>query len=130
MDLCGRKRRDEGWLSEHFRHHEFACPCCGVCAIQLRLIDALEDLRAKCGNSPVTVTSGFRCWAWNETVGGVPKSQHCEGTAADIVIAGRYPIEIAEVAEHIEPFSHGGIGVYQDRGFVHLDVRHDGPARW
>lgn len=130
MTSWRKKRQDQGWLSEHFRHHELACPCCDVCAVQLRLVDALERLRQKCGGAPITVTSGFRCWTWNETIGGATKSKHCTGEAADIVVAGFHPLEVAELAERIEVFSHGGIGTYPDRGFVHLDVRHGGPARW
>lgn len=130
MTAYRQKRRDQGWLSEHFRHHEFACSCCGVNAVHMRLIDGLERLRSKCGNAPITVTSGFRCWEWNKTVGGVDKSRHCTGEAADIVVAGLHPLEVAERAGQIEVFSHGGIGTYPDRGFVHLDVRHGGPARW
>ena len=125
-----QKRRDQGWLSEHFRHHEFKCPCCGVCGVQLRLIDALEKLRTKLGNSPIHILSGYRCWNHNQTVGGVQKSKHCTGEAADIVVEGRHPFEVADAAERVEQFSHGGIGIYEHRGFVHLDVRHGGPARW
>ena len=122
------KRKSQGWLSTNFRQHEFACHCCGVCAVQLRLIDALEKLRTKLGNAPIHVNSGFRCWTHNEAVGGVPKSRHCTGEAADIVVEGRHPLEVAEAAERVEQFSHGGIGIYDT--FVHVDVRHGGPARW
>ncbi len=130
MESYRQRRRSQGWLSEHFRSHEFACHCCGTTAVRRRLIDALERLRIKCGNQPITVTSGYRCLSWNKIVGGVPKSRHCAGEAADIVVAGMLPVEVAQVAERIEPFSHGGIGIYTDQGFVHLDVRHGGPARW
>ena len=96
----------------------------------LRLVDGLEILRRKCGNAPITVTSGFRCWARNELVGGASKSKHLDGMAADIVVAGFHPLEVADIAERIEVFSHGGIGIYTDHGFTHVDVRHGGPARW
>ena len=125
-----KRRRDQGWLSEHFRHSELSCPCCDVCAVQLRLVDALERLRTKCGNAPITVNSGFRCWGWNKIVGGAPKSHHCAGEAADIVVAGISPREVADIAERIDVFANGGIKAYEDRGFTHLDVRHGGPARW
>jgi len=130
MSTYREERKARGWASEHFRHHEFACPCCGVSAVRMRLVEALERLRTKCGNAPITVTSGFRCPAWNKTVGGVKKSRHCTGEAADIVVQGRHPLEVAEAADRVEPFSHGGIGTYVDRGFVHVDVRHGGPTRW
>jgi len=115
-------------LTEHFTKHELACPCCGCCDVKRRLVEALEKLREECGDVPIRVNSGFRCEAWNERVGGVPASQHLQGAAADIVVQGMEPIEVAEKAENITEFRHGGIGVYDT--FVHVDVRYTGPARW
>lgn len=115
-------------LSPHFTRHEFSCHCCGVCLVSQRLVDALEKLREALGGVPVHVTSGYRCHDWNKKIGGVPGSQHPKGTAADIVVEGRDPVEVAEKAEHICEFRHGGIGIYDT--FTHLDVREGGPARW
>jgi uncharacterized protein YcbK (DUF882 family) len=115
-------------LSAHFRRHEFACPCCGVDCVQVRLVQALEKLREKCGGWPVHITSGCRCSSWNKRVGGIPGSQHLKGRAADIIVQGLEPVEVAQIAEMITEFRHGGIGVYEN--FVHVDVRTDGPARW
>ena len=92
-------------------------------------MEALEALREKCGGLPVTVLSGTRCASWNEAVGGVPASQHLLGTAADIAVAGLHPYEVADKAEQVSMFRHGGIGTYPDHGFVHVDIRR-GPARW
>lgn len=115
-------------LSSHFRRSEARCPCCGRSIIKRRLVDALEKLRNKCGNVPIKVNSWYRCEEWNERVGGVPGSKHLLGEAADIVVQGLEPVEVAELAEQVCEFRHGGIGVYQN--FVHVDVRQDGPARW
>ena len=38
---------------------------------------------------PIHVTSGFRSLAVNKAVGGVPKSQHLLGQAADITVLNR-----------------------------------------
>jgi len=46
----------------------------------------LEGIRQVCGDHPVTITSGYRCIALNEAVGGVPDSAHVYGLAADFVI--------------------------------------------
>ena len=115
-------------LSEHFRRSEFACPCCGYEVTQRRLVDALEKLREKCGGWPIHITSGCRCQRWNERIGGVLSSQHVRGRAADIIVQGLEPVEVAAIAELVAEFRHGGIGIYDT--FVHLDVRPHGPARW
>ena len=58
--------------------------------------EAVESLRHLCANvlEPVRrrfgatrITSGYRCPALNEAVGGAPSSQHLRGEAADIHIA-------------------------------------------
>jgi len=122
--------KDEGWVSPHFRRHEFSCPCCDRYIRNQSLLSALEKLRHMANHAPITVTSGVRCMGWNEAKGGASKSKHLLGSAADVVVKGLHPEEVAVLAEGIEPFNHGGIGIYPAEGFVHLDVRADGPARW
>lgn len=53
----------------------------------LRLLanDVLEPLRCRFG--VLRITSGYRCAELNRRVGGVPRSQHLDGNAADIHIA-------------------------------------------
>lgn len=46
----------------------------------------LEPVRRQFG--PVRVTSGYRCPALNEGIGGAMRSQHMFGQAADIKVAG------------------------------------------
>jgi len=116
-------------LSAHFSEEEFRCPCCLLYIDNSRLIWALEKLRSECGDVPITITSGCRCEDRNTAVGGVPTSMHLIGQAADIIVSGMHPIEMADRAGRIEAFSHGGIGTYPEKGFIHVDVRH-GPARW
>ena len=117
-----------GDLSKNFSRHEFACRCCGRADINQRLVDALQELRDLAG-LPVRVTSGYRCQEHNQAIGGATRSQHLLGTAADIVVRGMTPAEMYRLAEDIEVFRNGGIGVYPDKGFIHVDVR-DGRARW
>ena len=45
----------------------------------------LEPLREHFG-IPVIISSGYRCPALNQAVGGVPNSQHLKGEAADIIL--------------------------------------------
>lgn len=59
----------------------------------------LEPLRGYMGNKDVVVTSGFRCGALNEMVGGSKTSHHrCHSgfAAADIIIPGRYPADVID----------------------------------
>ena len=117
-----------GDLSRNFSKHEFTCRCCGRIEINPRLVDALQELRDLAG-LPVRVTSGYRCPEHNRGIGGATRSQHLLGTAADIVVRGMTPAEMYRLAEDIEAFHNGGIGVYPDKGFIHVNVR-DRRARW
>lgn len=117
-----------GDLSEHFSLSEFVCQCgCGACVVDSRLIPALEELRAL-GPEPIKVLCGYRCEHHNAQVGGAKRSQHVEGIAADIRIAGLSLQEQYDRARQIPAFANGGIGAY-DSNFLHVDVR-DGKARW
>ena len=50
----------------------------------IALVDNVLDPLRKLWGKPIIVTSGFRCAKLNRTVGGVAKSQHTKGQAADI----------------------------------------------
>lgn len=79
---------------------------------------------------PISITSGYRSPAHNARVGGVKNSQHVLGKAADIVIPGLRPVEVAAKIEALikeGKMKNGGVGIYPT--FVHYDVR-DNPARW
>ena len=113
-------------LSEHFTVREFACRD-GSDAVRIdsALVELLERIRAHFGG-PVTVNSGYRTEAYNRKVGGAARSQHVQGTAADIVVKGASPLEVAQYAEYLQP-SAGGIGVYPS--FTHVDTRGN-RSRW
>jgi uncharacterized protein YcbK (DUF882 family) len=118
-----------GDLSPHFSSDELRCPDCGRCRVSGRLIAALEELRAL-GPEPITVLSGYRCPEHNSAVGGVGKSQHVLGAAADVRIGALSLQAQYDRAAQVLEFQTGGIGVY-DTNFIHVDVREDGrPARW
>jgi uncharacterized protein YcbK (DUF882 family) len=116
-----------GDLSEHFSTDELKCPHCGQCVLDPRLVPALERLRTAAGG-PVLVDSGYRCALYNGEVGGVSKSEHMMGMAADVRIPGKSLQEMYNLAELVEDFRAGGIGVY-DGGFIHVDTRM-GKTRW
>ena len=50
----------------------------------IALVDNVLDPLRKLWGKPIIVTSGFRCAKLNRLVGGVAKSQHTKGQAADI----------------------------------------------
>lgn len=117
-----------GDLSRNFSKSEFACRCCGRAEIDQRLVDALQELRDLAG-APVRVTSGYRCPDHNRAVGGAKQSRHLLGHAADIVIKSLSVAGMYELAEQVDAFRKGGIGVYPERGFIHVDIR-EGRTRW
>lgn len=115
-----------GDLSEHFSRSEFACKCgCGFDNISTELITVLEDIRTYFG-VPVKINSGCRCEKHNAKVGGVQNSQHVQGIAADIVVSGRTPAQVADYLEN-KYQDHYGVGRYSS--FTHIDVR-QAKARW
>lgn len=117
-----------GDLSEHFSRSEFVCKHCGQLVLDPKLVPALEMLRASMGQ-PIFVNDSYRCPVHNAAVGGVPHSQHVLGMAADIVVAGWNVKDLYDAAQSVPDFKQGGIGLY-DSGFIHVDVRPNGPARW
>ena len=114
-------------ITEHFRVYEFACKDgSDVVFISTALVEILENIRVHFG-AAVTVTSGYRTVSYNATVENSSKtSQHCNGLAADIKVAGVSPAAVADYAEQLLG-SHGGVGRYG--AFTHIDVRAD-KSRW
>jgi hypothetical protein len=62
-------------------------------ALQRLCVEALQPLRRALG--PVHITSGYRSPTLNRLIGGAPASQHCFGLAADVVVTGYTPLEVA-----------------------------------
>lgn len=113
-------------LSANFKVREFRCKDGNdTILIEQTLVNLLQELREHFGKA-VTITSGYRTKSHNDAVGGSPKSQHLLGYAADIVISGVTPLEVAGYAASLMPGS-GGVGLYKD--FTHVDVR-DKKTRW
>ena len=121
------KAKDGGKkLSTNFAVKEFACKD-GSDAVLVapRLVMVLQSLRSHfC--AAVTINSGYRTPQYNARVGGVTDSQHCYGTAADIVVRGKTPAQVAAYARQLMP-DWGGVGVYDS--FCHIDVR-EAKADW
>lgn len=116
-------------LSQNFTSDEFKCPCCSVFHIDMRLINALEELRTKL-KKPLKILSGYRCAKHNAEVGGAQASEHTTGLAADVALPKGVSLkDFYSAADGIAAFSNGGIGAYPSERFLHLDVRSK-RARW
>ena len=115
-------------LSPHFRVREFHSKHdpSDVVKVDTRLLYLLENIRNHTGK-PVHINSGYRSPEYNATLKNAsPRSQHCNGKAADIWVDGVTPKQIADIAECYLG-SSGGIGIYKT--FTHVDVR-TSCARW
>lgn len=121
------KTKDGGKkLSANFKVEEFACSDgSDPIFIAPKLVTILQKIRNHFGK-PVIINSAYRTVSKNKAVGGVTRSQHLYGTAADIHIIGVTPKEVAKYAETLLPTS-GGIGIYSN--FTHIDVR-EVKSRW
>ena len=114
-------------LSKNFKAYEFDCRCdeCTETKIDLDLVTRLQLLRDRLSeergeDTPIHITSGYRCEAHNAAVGGAKASYHMciVAGAADIVVPGVEPKVVARTAESV---GFLGVGLYD--GFVHVDER-------
>lgn len=112
-------------LSTNFNSTEFDCHgsgCCSSTLINPDLVKYLQKIREHF-NTSITITSAYRCITHNSRVGGATGSRHTKGDAADIVVKGVSPREVAKYAESI---GIKGIGLYEtsaDGFFTHIDTR-------
>lgn len=123
-----------GDISPHFSRKEFACKCgCGFATVDVELVQVLEDVRSFTG-APIHISSGCRCRSHNRAVGGKPASdvsmgsKHMYGVAADVVMGVRLQRRVFAYLDTKYP-NKCGIGLYPERGFMHIDVRPN-KARW
>jgi len=112
-------------ISEHFARSEFKCKCgCDYDTVDYDLLLILEAVRSHFGK-PITISSGCRCVSHNAAVGGSDRSQHLYGRAADIIVSDTDPLLVYDL---VDQMGVGGAGLYS--GWVHVDSRTNGPARW
>ena len=108
-------------LSRNFKVKEFACKDgSDVVFIAPKLVVILQSIRDYF-NKPVNINSAYRTPTHNKKVGGVKYSQHTYGMAADIVVKGENPEDVAAVARKFLGNNKGGVGIYST--FTHVDVR-------
>lgn len=118
-------RGNNAKLSENFKVSEFLCHgsgCCKAGKVDDKLVEILQNIRDHF-SKPVHISSAYRCAKWNKQVGGVSRSYHLTGQAADIKVEDTPPAQVAKYAESIGVL---GIGLYdsdKDGHFVHIDTR-------
>lgn len=94
--------------------------------ISERLIELLDAVEDRFGARNLVLLSGYRSPKFNRKLQGAARwSTHMLGWAADIRVPGRTPAEIAEFASRLDA---GGVGLYTDAAFVHLDAGR--PRHW
>lgn len=130
-------------ITPHFRVHEFDCkdgtpyPEQWIAERLQPLANALERIRTKIG-LPLSIVCGYRSPEYNQRLrmrglksergatGVALHSQHTEGRAADIAAVGMLPEQlhgaIIAMCRAGELPEIGGVGLYAQSGFVHVDI--------
>lgn len=85
-----------------------------------RMMWRLEAMRAKLGDQPIAINSGFRSVAYNKCINGATYSQHMYGTAADLRVAEVTNRRVRNVGRASQMH---GIGCYSSLPHNHFDLR-------
>ena len=113
-------------VSANFRVREFACKDgSDPVFIHTELAEILQKIRNHYKKA-VIIVSGYRTPSYNKKCDGASFSQHLYGMAADVMISGVSPEDVAQFVETILK-DRGGIGIYST--FTHIDVRTK-KSRW
>lgn len=123
---------------KHFTVKELRCKCCGRLPPEVKenieaLVDSVLDPARELFGKPIHVNSGFRCPLHNAAVGGVAKSQHLLGEAADITAGS--PAENLHLARLIAQLgNYDQIIIYVHNGstepqFIHVSWKRNGDNR-
>lgn len=112
----------KGPETEHFKHAELVCPCCGVNGMDEEFLHVLEDFRIWYAK-PMKLSGAYRCPTHNREVSTTGSTgPHTLGKAVDILVTGEDAYVLLKAALR---FGFTGIGINQ-RGphgmrFIHLD---------
>jgi zinc D-Ala-D-Ala carboxypeptidase len=103
---------------KYFDISEFDCKHTGRNEMQEHFLQALDELRERCG-FPFKVTSGYRDPSHPVEARKERPGTHTKGIAADIEVADG--IQRRKVVEEALKMGFGGIGVAKT--FIHVDAR-------
>jgi uncharacterized protein YcbK (DUF882 family) len=107
-------------MSKYFTAAELQCQCPRKeNGIDPNFVKRLDELREKFG-LPLVISSGYRCPEHNAAVGGVPKSQHMQGIAADIYTAKMNSVDKYRLLQCVLSLGFT-VGVKFD--LLHVDTR-------
>ena len=85
------------------------------------LVDNILDPVRDMVNTPIIITSGYRCPQVNRLVGGVDNSQHMSGCAADFHVMGFTPSMMHEVFLYIfNTLEFDQLIYYRSKNFIHV----------
>ena len=112
----------------NFSEYELCCTCGGDCQYNInfpiqnldKLACHLQVLRNLWGK-PLKINSAYRCPKYNKSVGGVPRSQHVKGLAADISTKRWSASKKDDFKQLAIEVGFNGIGRYDS--FIHVDLR-------
>jgi uncharacterized protein YcbK (DUF882 family) len=114
-----------GNVTKNFSFAEFACSC-GKCSfvggyqIDQKLVRDLQAIRDHLGK-PLKINSGLRCDSYNRSLGGVSRSYHLTGRAADVHCTSSIDRHII-----VKMALNMGLTVGVAKTFIHLDNRGKG----
>lgn len=97
-------------------------------AMDPKLLDLLATIQAACGEQELIVTSGYRTEQTNRALrskGAAKRSFHLKGQAVDFYCPGLSVKRLARLASREQV---GGVGIYERRGFIHVDT--GAPRYW
>ena len=85
------------------------------------LVDNVLDPVRDMVNTPIIITSGYRCPQVNRLVGGVDNSQHMSGCAADFHVMGFTPAMMYEVFLYIfNTLEYDQLIYYRGKNIIHV----------
>jgi uncharacterized protein YcbK (DUF882 family) len=113
-------------LNQFFNLKEFECPCCHKVMLSEILLEKLFSLRYLI-TRPILINSGYRCENYNKKVNGSSGSYHMKGLASDVCVEGMTLLDLYQIALQI---NFTGIGFYEKKNFLHLDVRPGKLIEW
>lgn len=91
---------------------------------------ALAKALDAAGWGHLPITSAYRDPSHNQRVDGASKSQHIEGRAFDIVVAGLSDAEKAKLLSDAVDAGVRGVGIYPGGNTLHIDTRVGSPVTW
>ena len=114
-------------LTRNFKKEELECPCCNECEMDPVLLTRLQSLR-DIMDTPLVITSGYRCENHNEAVGGSERSQHLFGKAVDIKIKDLDSATRHKLIKTSFDIGFSGVGIGKTK--FHVDVRDGEGKSW